>query len=221
MTALRALILDFDGVLVESNAIKTLAFEAVFSRFPDHTAHMMAYHHAHVSDSRYAKFRYFVTERLGRPADDPLVEELAAALSLEVRDQITRCPEVRGAADFLRAVSSRVPVYLASVTPQAELDGILAGRAWTRFFARVYGCPPWTKVTALADIVSVAGGADGIVFIGDSAGDQRASEAAGVEFLGRDSGLPFDAPAPPCVADMREALTRLEPRLSKVPVQPS
>ena len=45
---LKILILDFDGVVIESNAVKTDAFDHVFGRFPDHAAAMMAYHHSNV-----------------------------------------------------------------------------------------------------------------------------------------------------------------------------
>lgn len=213
MTPLRAVVLDFDGVLIESNAVKTEAFGAVFGRFPAHAAHMMAYHDAHVSDSRFAKFRYLVTERLGRPADDPMVDELAAQFSAALRKQVLACPAVPGAAAFLAAVSARVPVFLASVTPQDELESIVAARGWTGCFASVYGCPPWTKTSAVADIVAGLGGPAGVLFVGDSAGDQRAARETDVEFLARDSGLPFDAPLPETVSDMTAALARVAPRL--------
>lgn len=221
MTPLRALVLDFDGVLIESNALKTQAFATVFASFPDHAAHMMAYHHAHVSDSRFAKFRYLVTERLGSAADDPLVDALAAQFSAALRAHVLACPEVPGAAAFLHAAAARVPVFLASVTPQEELEAIVAARGWTRYFARVYGCPPWTKVSAVADIVALLEGPHGVLFIGDSAGDPRAAAASGVEFLARDSGLPFDPPLPERVSDLTMALARVEPRLPAAAVRMS
>lgn len=215
MTPVHTIILDFDGVIVESNDIKTRAFAQVFSRFPEHADAMMAYHEAHVSASRFDKFRYLVTERLGRPADDPLMDELADAFSEETRKQVIACPMVAGAADFLDAVSARVPVYLASVTPQADLDAILAARGLTRYFTRVYGCPPWTKAGAIKDILSDVGRA-GVLFIGDSVGDQRAALETGVEFLARDSGLPFDDPQPVSGPDMCDLLARVMPRLPGV-----
>lgn len=214
------LILDFDGVIVESNDIKTRAFATVFGRFPEHAAAMMAYHEAHVSASRFDKFRYLVTQLLGRPADDPLMDELAEAFSEETRRQVIACPLVPGAAEFLDIVSARVPVYLASVTPQVDLDAILAARDLTHYFTRVYGCPPWTKATAIKDIivggVGGAGGVGGVLFIGDSAGDQRAALETGVEFLARDSGLRFDDPQPVSGPDMSDLLARVLPRLPGV-----
>jgi len=211
--ALRAIILDFDGVILESNHLKTAAFEAVFARFPEHAEAMMAYHRAHVSDSRFAKFAHLVTTRLGREAQDPLIGELADAFSAHMLASITVCPMVAGAQAFLDQVSSAVPVFLASVTPQVELDAILTRRGLDAYFTRVYGCPPWTKAGAIQNILGGLGGPDGVVFIGDSAGDQRAAHETRVEFLARDSGLPFDEPRPRSFTDMAQIAAALTSRL--------
>lgn len=217
MTTLRGIVSDFDGVILESNDVKTRAFEAVFAPFPDHAAAMMAHHHAHVSDSRFAKFRHFVTAVLGRPDDDPLVGQLASAFSDEMLRQIDTCPLVPGALEFLQRVQASVPVFLASVTPQEELEIILERRGLARYFTRVYGCPPWSKVAALAEIVGALGGPAGLLFIGDSAGDQRAALASGVEFLARDSGLPFDTPRPRAFPDLLQLADAIGSRLPRIP----
>lgn len=209
---LRAIIFDFDGVLVESNDIKTAAFDAVFSAYPEHHAAMMAFHHTHVSASRVLKFQHFVTTCLGRAADDPLVDALGERFSTEVRERVSTCPMVPGAQALLDHVHGRVPLFLASVTPQAELDAILERRGLRRYFAAVYGCPPWTKADAVRDILQPLGGPDGVVLVGDSAGDQRAARDTGVAFLPRNSGLAFDPPleAP---ADLYPIARVLEARL--------
>lgn len=200
----RALILDFDGVVLESNALKTQAFEAVFARFPEHRAEMMAYHHAHVSESRYDKFRYLATARLGRQTDDPIVDELAAAFSRDMRQRLETCPWVPGAQAFIQHAARRLPVYVASMTPQRELDDVIAGRGLARLFTAVYGCPPWTKARAIVQVLdTLSATPDELLFIGDSAGDQRVARATGIAFMARDSGLPFDHPLPATYPDLR------------------
>ncbi len=212
MSRVRALVLDFDGVILESNDLKTAAFDAVFSRFPEHQAAMMAFHHAHVAESRYVKFRHLATAHLGRPADDPIVEELVTGFSTEMQARLARCPMVAGADAFLDRVRGRLPLYLASMTPAAELDDLLALRGLRATFTGVYGCPPWPKEQALNEIVAVHG-RDGLLFIGDSAGDQRAAARTGIEFIGRDSGLPFDEPLPRSYPNMVELLSAIDERL--------
>jgi phosphoglycolate phosphatase-like HAD superfamily hydrolase len=213
VSRLRALILDFDGVLLESNPLKTESFAAVFARFPEHADGMMAFHHANVSATRYDKFMHLVTTRLSRSADDPLVDELASAFSREMLARLDRCAWVPGAPAFLERVRGRLPVYLASATPQAELGEILSRRGLTGAFTAVYGCPPWTKDRALVDVLARTGGAAGVAFIGDSAGDQCAAARAGVEFVARDSGLPFDHPQPRAFTDLTAIAAALDDRL--------
>lgn len=193
---LRALVLDFDGVIVESNDVKTAAFRDVFSRFPEHAQAMMDFHHENVSLSRFSKFDHLL-ERLGRSTDELLRSELAEEFSRRTIERVVAAPLVRGAEALLRQFAPRIPLYLASVTPEGDLETILARRALRRWFRKVYGCPPWTKAEAIRDVLeSECCAPSEVLLVGDSAGDQRAALEAGVPFMARDSGLPFDSPPP-------------------------
>lgn len=206
---LKVLILDFDGVIIESNGVKTDAFKDVFSRFPEHYGEMMDFHHANVSTSRYAKFQHLL-ELLGKENDADLKEEIARMFSDRVLKRILEVPLVSGAETFLSEMHRRLPVYLASVTPAEELALILDRRNLSHWFRAVYGCPPWNKSTAIADILNQEGvEPQEALLIGDSAGDQRAASVTGVRILGRNSGLTFDEPYPQCFTDLNEILKYL------------
>jgi len=201
---LRVLILDFDGVVIESNAVKTEAFEYVFARFPEYAEAMMAFHHAHVSIDRFVKFRR-LAELMGKEKDAGFLTEIAESFSAQVRSAMLKVPLVPGADSFLDKAVANMPVYLASVTPERELFDVLNKRNLAHWFLEVYGCPPWTKPEAIRDILSREKiGPSGALLIGDSAGDQRAARETGINFLGRDSGLEFDSPLPLCFSDMKE-----------------
>jgi phosphoglycolate phosphatase len=188
------LILDFDGVVIDSNSAKTEAFSEVFSRFPDHAGTMMAYHHSNVSVSRFEKFDHLLT-LLGRSNDAELKADVAYDFGKRVAARMKSIPLVAGATEFLTEVTQRVPVYLASVTPAEELAGILEQRGLSHWFTGVYGCPPWTKPRAIQDVLAKERlMPEEALLIGDSAGDQRAAKSTGIEFLGVDSGLAFDEP---------------------------
>lgn len=201
---MRALVLDFDGVVVESNDAKTSVFKQIFSHFPDQAAEMMQYHHTHVSQSRFGKFEY-LSRLVNRDGDRDFIEGLAKEFSARMRELMRMVPFVRGAERFLALAAERWPVYLASVTPQEELDAVLLDRGLRKFFVDVYGCPPWTKPRAIEDVRTKRGiRPSEILLIGDSAGDQRAARETGIRFLARNSGLPFEEPLPLMFADLSE-----------------
>ena len=185
---LRIIILDFDGVVIESNEVKADAFRHIFARFPEHAKAMMAFHNEHVSLSRFAKFEHLLG-LLGRADDESLKAEIAKDFSLMVAEKMMSVPLVPGAEDFLRKITPVLSVYLASVTPAEELSLTLAQRGLAHWFRGIYGCPPWTKPSAIQDILAR-------------------------EAVKPDSGLSFDSPAPLAFADMNEIAQHVEKLLS-------
>lgn len=188
---LRAMILDFDGVLVESNAVKTLAFAELFAHYPEHQTTMIDYHLSHLAQPRQLKFEY-LAELLGRKGDRGFLDQLGAEFSQIVQAKVIAAPAVVGATAFLAEFSQRLPLYIASVTPQAELQQILQARGWLAYFQAVFGNPPWPKPEAIRQILHREQLlAAEVVFIGDALSDYQAALATGVEFIARNSGLPL------------------------------
>ena len=58
MSGIKAILFDFDGVILESVDIKGLAFCKLFENFPEHVTKIVQYHHANGGISRFNKFRY-------------------------------------------------------------------------------------------------------------------------------------------------------------------
>ena len=54
----KAILFDFDGVIVDSVDIKTIAFKELFSAFPEHSREIERYHLDHLGVSRYQKFEW-------------------------------------------------------------------------------------------------------------------------------------------------------------------
>lgn len=189
---IRVIILDFDGVVIESNDVKVQVFHEIFDRFPEHAAGMRSFLAENISAPRHGVFEHLVHERLGQRDDQHTLDELVSDFSTRTMDRLSRCELVPGAAEFLERFHSLVPLYLASVTPAADLERTVAARGITRFFAGLYGCPPWTKPGAVRAILDREGiGPEAAVLIGDSPGDMRAARETGVGFIARDSGGEF------------------------------
>lgn len=203
------IILDFDGVVIESNDIKTQAFEKVFSQFPLYKDAMMQFHYENISVSRVEKFNRLAT-LMGRSSDAKLKAELASNFSRYVLEEILTVPLVKGAERFLRMLKGQMPLYLASVTPANELNEILEKRGLLHWFDGVYGCPPWIKTNAIRDIISRNSiNPKNSLLIGDSSGDQNAAMETGIQFIARDSGLKFDSPPQLLFLDLNEIADHL------------
>lgn len=68
---LSAVVFDCDGVLIESNTVKTLAFGQTVDEFGQKArALLMDYHREHGGISRFKKFEWFYREEVKAPLSD-------------------------------------------------------------------------------------------------------------------------------------------------------
>ncbi|MES2330104.1 MAG: HAD hydrolase-like protein [Bacteroidota bacterium] len=203
---IRLVILDFDGVIVESNNIKDKVFQEIFSRYPAQYENALQYHRTNVSVPRYQKFDHLL-ELIGEPGNTELKDKLLDDFSSITLEKMKAVAFVTGAKDFLKEIHGCFPLYLASVTPINDLEVILDHLQIRAYFKNVYGCPPWTKPGAIMDILQKENMLPtNTVLIGDSYGDQRAAQETGIHFIGRNSGLGFEDPQPAIVIDDLEGL---------------
>ena len=198
----RVVILDFDGVIVESLGIKTQAFRDLFSDYPQHLDQIMSYHLAHNAISRYIKFEYIVTNILDEAYDAKRKKELGARFSKLVCQKVIECPYVAGAEEFLQFFSSKVPLYLASASPQEELKVITKARGIDRYFKGIYGTP-WEKPDVIRKVLLEEKVVpEEAIYIGDSKEDYAVAQKTGVPFIGRINEESFDNLGIPVYQDL-------------------
>lgn len=200
---IRAAVFDFDGVVLESADIKTAAFRRLF----DDDERAVAYHLKHAGVSRYVKFRHITTEILGRPYTDEDERRLGARFSQLVLEEVLRCPFVPGARELLQRRCAELPLFVASGTPEEELQDIVRRRELDDLFTGVYGTPP-TKGEILRRVLAdhSLDGAE-VVMVGDATTDLQGAREAGTRFVGRVpvGGVdPFSGEDVPVVADLAE-----------------
>lgn len=205
MTPAAALILDFDGVLVESLDIKSDAFAALYAQYgPQISAAARAYHLANLGVSRFDKFRHYETRLLGRPAPDAAVlEALNRRFSALVETAVAAAAMVAGAQALLDAQLGKLPMFVVSATPQDELRRIVAQRGLERYFQAVHGTPG-DKTRHVGAILARHGFPPArTLMVGDAVADYLGAQANGTGFLGR---VPAGAanPFPPAVATVAD-----------------
>jgi len=206
----QAIIFDFDGVVVESGDIKTQAFADLYrSHGETVVAAVVQYHRLHGGMSRYQKFRYFQQHLLGKPPLTPDEEqELDRQFSELVVEAIVTGEAVPGANEFIRQQAARIPLFVASGTPETELNSIVTRRGLAPYFTGVRGSPT-SKQALIADILSIhALIPERVLMIGDALIDYQSAQSNGVAFLGR-VRVGDDNPFPPQVETVVDLSTLL------------
>lgn len=207
---IRALALDFDGVVLESVAVKLAAFERLFEDEP-RAADIAAYFRTNNGLDRYTKFRHVWSAMLGRAYTPEVEARVDARFNDMVLEEVLRCPFVPGAEEFLRADPR--PKYVVSAMPLRDLELIVARRALGAFFKGLYGTPG-RKADRLREAARLEGvPPSALAFVGDSPKDLEAAREAGCPFVGRRNAEPFPPGGFPLLDDLRglpDALARLD-----------
>ena len=190
----KAIILDFDGVILESLDIKTRAFLKVYHDYPEYADEIARYHLQNVGVSRYKKFVHINSNIIGIPITDSEIEEMAKTFSEAVVDEMLKCPFVDGALEFLDKYSVIAGLYVASGTPQDELCLIVQKRGLTKYFSGVFGTPA-SKPQIIQEILAIDSiRNDEAVFVGDAMSDYNGAKDADVPFIARINNQTPDNP---------------------------
>lgn len=183
--ALSGVVLDFDGVVLQSVDIKTRAFAELFSgEKPEDARKILDYHLAHGGVSRFEKFRWAYREVLKRPLPAEKEKELGERFNALVEEAVSKCAFVPGAREFLTRASRGLPLFVASGTPQPELRRIVERRGLSDFFKGVYGAPA-KKAEIISGVArSLACSPQKLAMVGDAMTDHDAAKETGARFIG-------------------------------------
>ncbi|KQC04407.1 MAG: haloacid dehalogenase [Methanoculleus sp. SDB] len=185
MSNLNVLILDFDGVILESVLVKTDAFRELFSFAPEHLDEIVNFHLNNGGMSRFDKFRYIYAHILLEPLSEERFLWLGSRFSELVFDGVLASSFVDGAEELLRVCSKHIPLFIVSATPEGEIREIVRRRNLDRYFTGVYGSPR-SKSDCIRAILAMTGvPPESVLFVGDAHNDLQAAKEAGVRFVGR------------------------------------
>ena len=112
------------------------------------------YHKLNGGMSRYQKFHYFQQHLLEKPPLTPDEEQhLDRRFSELVVEAVIASETVPGAAELIRKEAARIPLFIASGTPEVELNTIVMRRGLASYFTGVRGSPT-PKQMLITDILS-------------------------------------------------------------------
>ncbi len=184
--AISTLVLDCDGVILESMDIKKQAFAELVRPYGQEAVdRMVMFHMRYGGVNRREKFSWFFEEVLGKTITAVELEQWSARFEDLALESVKNCALVPGVEDVLRQWSGKIPIYVASGAPQEELRHILKLRNLDAYFTGIYGAPPHKSAVLQAIITQAKADPAEVLMVGDASTDMLAAETCGTLFYGR------------------------------------
>ena len=182
---MKAIIFDFDGVILDSVNVKTLAFEELYSEYGLKIQQKVKnYHLLNGGISRFEKFKYFHKNFLDIDISDSQLKSLADKFSNLVFDKVCSSKNIKGSLDFIKFASKNYLTFICTGTPQNEIEAILEYKGLSNDFNKVFGSPK-TKVAMVKEIISGYNLPNSeVLFIGDALTDFNAALETNIDFIG-------------------------------------
>lgn len=178
-------IFDCDGVLLDSNSIKTDAFyEVVLPYGKDKAESFASYHVQNGGISRFKKFRYFFEHILAKDNFQEELDDTIKRFSALVRAKLLQCYETEGLRPFLEKLSknSCSRKIVVSGGMQEEIREVFAQRKLDFYFDVIYGSPV-PKEAILKRECSQGLLFLPVVFVGDSKYDFECASEFNFDFI--------------------------------------
>lgn len=184
MHRIRGVIFDFDGVILDSANIKTEAFLELFEEYPKHQETIKEYHIEHQGITRFQKFEWIYKELLKKPYNEEIKQKLGEKFSEIVFSKIMETEEIPGAIEFLKILKTDdIPAFIASGTPDEELEKIVRDRGLSEYFKTIYG----SNISKEEAIDRISEQEllpyPNLLFVGDAVTDYRAAKSRKVPFV--------------------------------------
>jgi HAD superfamily hydrolase (TIGR01549 family) len=183
LTEYQTLVFDCDGVVLNSNKIKTQAFYDVAKVYGHEPAQALKdYHVQNGGISRFVKFEYLLTEILKKPLDQTELKQMLDSFAHEVKKALMTCEVAEGLAE-LREQTKHANWLIVSGGDQEELREVFKARDLNHYFnGGIFGSPD-TKNTILAREIANGNIRQAALFLGDSKYDYQAAKKAGLDFV--------------------------------------
>jgi len=181
----RSIVFDCDGVVLDSNVVKTTAYFRTAKNLgatDDQAQRLVDYHVKLGGISRYHKFDYFVREILQEPVTELAIQDLLNEFSRELEVGLMECEMAEGLLD-LRDATSAAKWFILSGGDQDEIRNLFAKRNIAHLFdGGLFGSPD--NKDQVLERETVNGNLDfPSLFLGDSKYDYEAANRAGLEFI--------------------------------------
>jgi phosphoglycolate phosphatase-like HAD superfamily hydrolase len=181
----KSIVFDCDGVVLDSNVVKTTAYFRTAKNLgaTDAQAQALVEYHVNLGGiSRYHKFDYYLREILLQPVTESAIQALLDEFSKELEAGLMQCDQAKGLFD-LRAATPNANWLIISGGDQQEIRTLFKKRKIDRLFdGGLFGSPD-NKDEVLGREIANGNIQFPALFLGDSKYDFEAANRAGLDFI--------------------------------------
>ena len=186
MNKIQTLFWDFDGVIMDSNAVRDRGFEEVLKDYPQTEVNaLMAFHRENGGLSRYVKFRYFFEDIRSESITKEEVNIWADKFSkIMMQLLINSDLLIQETLNFIKANTEKYKMHIVSGSDQTELRKICESLDIAKYFNSIHGSPT-PKNDLVAELLQTYSyDKSTCLLIGDSRNDFEAAQVNAILFMG-------------------------------------
>jgi HAD superfamily hydrolase (TIGR01549 family) len=181
---------DFDGVLIDSNDVRTNGFREIFHEYPKNLVdQLIEYHVKNGGLSRYDKVKYFYEKILTKSISETQVVEYSNSYkSIMLNHLLNKKYLINDSLNFIKKNQSK-NMFLVSASDEKELKTICEYLGLKKYFIEVKGSPTTKKENLENLLIEYNLESENSVLIGDSFNDYEAAISNGINFYGYNNKL--------------------------------
>ncbi len=182
---LEAIFWDFDGVLMDSNAVRDKGFSMVLADYPpEQVNELLVFHKANGGLSRYVKFRYFFETVRNEKISEEEVLLWADRFSVIMKQNLLNGNLlIEETLSWIKDNHSKHSMHVVSGSDQTELRYLCEHHGISRYFKDIVGSPTPKKQLVAALLHKYNYTPANCLLVGDSTNDYDAASENGLMFL--------------------------------------
>lgn len=175
------IIFDCDGVILDSNKLKSDAFYLASKKYGEENAKkLVQLNHSLGGVNRHKKFKIFFEEIMNMENYELEYEDICTEFSKLVRQSYNNCDFTQGFLDCIESLPKNIKKYVVSGGAQDELREVFDYKKISKFFDGIYGGP-----TDKIEIITKLNFSNNhkVLFIGDGLKDWETADHFGFDFI--------------------------------------